>query len=167
MVSANGRSRDLLVDPLVEALGAGLLPVLMGDVVLDTETGARIVSTEGVFLSVIPLLIARGYEVASVCWLGDTDGILDPDGGTIPRITRANARSVVASLTAGANLDGADRVVRDVTGGMRHRLESALALCRLGVPSWILNGATPGALAKAVAGEAVPATWVESAELAD
>jgi isopentenyl phosphate kinase len=43
---------------------------------------------------------------------------------------------------------------------MRHRLESALALARLGVPSWIFSGAVPGRLARAVDGEQIPGTIV-------
>jgi len=51
----------------------------------------------------------------------------------------------------------------DVTGGMRHRVESALALARLGVPSLLANGLTPGLLGKALAGhpsQPVPGTEV-------
>lgn len=167
MMSARGRVEDLLVDPLLRALRGGLLPVLMGDVVLDSEHRAEIFSTERVFLSVIPPLMARGVEVDGVYWLGNTDGVLDASGATVPRISKENARQVVDSLTGDASLASAPGApVADVTGGMRHRLESALELCRLGIASCILNGAAPGALARAVAGEALPATRVESAELA-
>ncbi|HUP43640.1 MAG TPA: glutamate 5-kinase, partial [Thermoanaerobaculia bacterium] len=50
----------------------------------------------------------------------------------------------------------------DVTGGMRHRLETALALARRGIPSLIFDGAAPGRLAAALRGEAVPGTRIEA-----
>ena len=43
---------------------------------------------------------------------------------------------------------------------MRHRLETAAALARLGVESWILDGRAPGRLAAALAGDRVPGTRV-------
>src|SRR5262249_32654403 len=44
----------------------------------------------------------------------------------------------------------------DVTGGMRHRVETALDLADLGIPSLILDGREAGLLERALAGEAVP-----------
>ena len=48
----------------------------------------------------------------------------------------------------------------DVTGGMRHRLETALALARDGVSSLIAGGEAPGRLEGALRQQAVPGTWV-------
>lgn len=162
MVSSNGHLAGLNDAPLVQAIRNGLLPVLFGDVVLDSEQRARIYSTERVFLSIVPALLAKGFEIPAAFWLGDTDGVLDETGETIERVDRANAGRIVEGLRAGAQPVGRgdQRGVRDVTGGMRHRLESALALARLGVPSWIFSGAVPGRLARAVDGERVPGTIV-------
>jgi isopentenyl phosphate kinase len=43
---------------------------------------------------------------------------------------------------------------------MLHRVESALALARLGVPSLLANGLTPGLLESALRGDEVPGTEV-------
>ena len=48
----------------------------------------------------------------------------------------------------------------DVTGGMRHRVETALALARLGIPSLLANGLVPGLLERALRGEPVAGTEV-------
>ena len=48
----------------------------------------------------------------------------------------------------------------DVTGGMRHRLETALELAGLGIPSLLANGLTPGLLSAALRGEEVTGTEV-------
>jgi len=163
MVSSRGRLSSLHVEPLVEAIESGLLPVLFGDVVLDSEDRARIFSTENVFLSIAPVLLARGFKVSAAYWLGNTEGVLDPSGATIARITKANAKEVARSLSEAASLGEAEGPshVSDVTGGMRHRVETAVALSRLGVPSWILNGRSKGLLVRAVGGEEVPGTYVD------
>ncbi len=165
MVSSRGRLSSLNVEPLVEAIESGLLPVLFGDVVLDTEDRARIYSTESVFLSIAPVLLARGFRIDAAYWLGDTDGVLDPAGETIARITKANTKEVLLNLSEGERLGAGEgrSSVRDLTGGMRHRVESALALSRFGVPSWILNGRSEGLLAQAVGGQEVRGTYVDPA----
>lgn len=162
MLSKKGHLAALHAEPLFEALRAGLLPVVFGDVVLDSERRAQIYSTERVFLSLVPALLARGHTVRAY-WLGDTDGVLDPSGKTIERIDPATAPAVLEQLRAGSGRGAGtvdESARRDVTGGMRHRLESALRLARLGVPSWILSG-EQGRLTRAVAGEAVAGTLVE------
>lgn len=163
MVASKGRVESLNVEPLVEAIEAGLLPVLFGDVVLDPENRAQVFSTEKVFLSVTPELLARGYGVSAAYWLGNTDGVLDSAGRTIGRITKANAQAVLGNLTEVASREAADSQgrVSDVTGGMRHRVESAVALSRLGVPSWILDGRSEGLLARVASGEVVSGTTVD------
>lgn len=163
MVSSKGRPSSVNAEPLVRAIGSGLLPVLFGDVVIDTKERARIFSTESVFLATVPVLLAQGIKIRGAYWLGNTEGVLNHAGETIARITRANAKDVVSSLSAigVAKSSDAGGRVRDVTGGMLHRVESALALGRLGVPSWILDGGCEGRLTRAVAGEKVPGTCVE------
>jgi len=163
MLSSKGRVSSLNAEPLVRVIGSGLLPVLFGDVVIDTKDRARIFSTESVFLATVPTLLARGIRIRGAYWLGNTEGVRDHVGNTIDRINRANAKDVVASLSPSVESQsaGVRGRVRDVTGGMLHRVESALALSRLGVPSWILDGGSEGLLARAVAGERVPGTYVE------
>jgi isopentenyl phosphate kinase len=43
---------------------------------------------------------------------------------------------------------------------MRHRLETAVELARLGIPSLLANGLVPGLLERALRGEAVAGTEV-------
>jgi isopentenyl phosphate kinase len=83
-----------------------------------------------------------------VLWLGETDGVYGEDGLTLPRIS--NLEGLHFTSPAGT----------DVTGGMRHRVETALALARKGVRSVIFNGRTPGLLERALLGEEVPGTEV-------
>ena len=153
VATRSGRPVAVGLEPLLLALERRMLPVVFGDVVLDRDWGACICSTETVFLALARRLRRRGQTIRRVLWLGETDGIYDGQGRTIPRIRADEVGRVLADV-GGAR--GAD-----VTGGMAHRLETAGALARLGIPSWILDGRVPGRLGAALAGRRVPGTRIE------
>jgi isopentenyl phosphate kinase len=152
MAASAGRPVGLSIEPLMLALDRALLPVTYGDVVLDRRQGAAICSTETVFTALIRALGRRGRPVRRVLWLGETEGVWDAAGQLVGEITRANLAPVLEAAGAAAGTD--------VTGGMRHRLETAAALARHGVESWILDGLVPGRLARALGGDVVPGTRV-------
>ncbi len=154
LVTASGSPAAFADEPLLLALEHGLLPVVYGDVVLDRERGVSICSTETLFALLASRLPERGVTVRKAIWLGETSGVYDRDGSPLPRLTRSD-------LHAAGTAIGASRGT-DVTGGMRHRVETALALADLGVPSLIADGQVPGLLASALAGEEVPGTVVEA-----
>lgn len=153
LVARSGRPSRVFYEPLLSALALGLLPVLYGDVVMDHVQGVAIVSTETVFFHIVRRLAQRRQRVSRALWVGQTAGVHDADGATVPRIAGANLREVLTGLSGAAGTD--------VTGGMRHRVESAWALARSGVPSLLIDGTQPGILERALAGEDVPGTWVE------
>lgn len=153
-VAAGGRIVALAPEPFVLALSAGLVPVTFGDVVLDREQGACICSTETVLSALVAPLGEAGWRVGRILWMGATDGLLDARNRTIPEITRENASEVVEAA--------GDAAGSDVTGGMRHRVETALALARRGVESLLLNGLDSGLLERALRGERVPGTIVRA-----
>jgi isopentenyl phosphate kinase len=153
LVAEGGEPVDFALEPLLLALERGLLPVLYGDVVLDRAQGVAICSTERLFTLLARRLLERGVAVRRALWLGETEGVWDGSGRTIPRLTRAG----LAQMEAGALGGGAGT---DVTGGMRHRVETALALADLGIPSQILDGRVAGLLERAVAGEEVAGTLI-------
>jgi isopentenyl phosphate kinase len=152
LVTASGRPTRATCEPLLLALAGGLLPVVHGDVVLDRRQGVAIAATETVLVAVAGALRRAGEEVAAAVWLGDTDGLLDEAGTTVRRLDAARWRELAGAV-------GGSRGV-DVTGGMRLRVETALALARRGVRSVIANGTRPGALAAALAGGDAAATEV-------
>lgn len=152
VVSAAGRPVALADEPLRLALGRGLLPVVYGDVVTDREWGVSICSTERLFDLLARRLPDSGLPIRRVLWLGETDGVWDDAGRTIPRISADTFTEAAKAIGAPAGVD--------VTGGMLHRVETALGLARLGIPSLILNGLVPGALESALRGEEVAGTEV-------
>jgi isopentenyl phosphate kinase len=152
LVSEGGRPAAFSAEPLLLALDRGLLPVLYGDVVMDRARGVSICSTEKLFEILARALLAHGHTIRRALWLGETDGLYDAEGKTVPRISAGDLDRAAAAIGAPAGVD--------VTGGMLHRVETALALARLGVPSLLANGLTPGLLERAVRGESVPGTEV-------
>jgi len=152
VVSAAGAPVALADEPLRLALRQGLLPVVYGDVVTDRDWGVSICSTERMFDLLARRLPANGLPVRRVLWLGETDGVWDDAGRTIPRISADTFTEAARAIGAPAGVD--------VTGGMLHRVETALGLARLGIPSLILNGLVPGALERALRGEEVEGTEV-------
>lgn len=143
LMAADGRPETGEVAPLGRALDAGLVPVVFGDVVLDRTRGATICSTEEVFRFLATALPATGWTVQRILWMGETPGVWDADGATLARLDRASAAGLVAV--------GGSRGI-DVTGGMTHRLETALELADRGVESWILDGRERDRLYRALLG---------------
>lgn len=131
-------------EPLFGALDLGLLPVGYGDVVVDREAGASICSTEALLSFLVDRLAAEGRRAQRVLWLGETDGVLDPDGKPMPQITEEEIETARRAARGSSGVD--------VTGGMRLRIDVAWSLAQRGVPSWILDGRQPGVLRDALGG---------------
>lgn len=142
-VAAEGELASIRAEPVLLALSLGLVPVTYGDVVLDRERGGTILSTETV-LAALAREIAANHAVRRFVWAGTTPGIYDASGRTIRRVAPGEAEA--ARRAAGGS--GAT----DVTGGMAHRLETALELARAGIPSWIGDGRDAGRVEEAMLG---------------
>ena len=152
LITHHGRTSRYFYEPIQAALELGLLPVVYGDVVLDSGQGVAIASTETVFSALARRLHRRESRIDRILWLGETPGVYDSEGKTLPLIAPGNLTHVRTLL--------GDAAGTDVTGGVRHRIQIALTLARKGIPSLLVDGREPGLVAKAVAGEEVPGTWV-------
>lgn len=152
VVSEAGRPAAFAAEPLLLALDRGLLPVLYGDVVTDRAWGISICSTEKLFEILARTLSEQGRTVRRALWLGETDGLYDAEGKTVPTLSAGDLDRAATAIGAPSGTD--------VTGGMFHRVEAALALARLGIPSRLANGLVPGLLERALRGEDVPGTEV-------
>jgi isopentenyl phosphate kinase len=132
------------------ALGRGLVPVVFGDVALDSGRGGTIASTEEIFEPLVARLHPQRQVLA-----GEVDGIYDADPLLHPQAQRIAAITPAALPALSAGLGGSHGV--DVTGGMRAKVEQALAMVRTnpGLEIVICSGLQPGSLAAALAGERV------------
>ncbi len=144
-VADGGRVVSAEVEPIVRAFDLGLMPIVYGDVVTDRRWGASILSTETVFLTLTDRLKRRGWRIRRAIFLGETAGMLDLAGKTLPFVESRNLEAVVASL-------GETRGI-DVTGGMGLRLETCWRLARMGIPSFLGDGTRPGAFTAALRAE--------------
>jgi isopentenyl phosphate kinase len=150
MVARDGAPVRSWLEPLRLALEQGRVPLLRGDVVLDETVGYSIVSTERVLLEVAGGLRGSGYHIERALWLGETDGVWNAEGSTLPALSVEQCRSFAADRAAGT----------DVTGGMRHRLDAVAELAEAGVESRILDGRRAGGLVRALLGESVGGTTI-------
>lgn len=151
LTSCGGRPQSFFVEPIKRALSLGVLPILSGDMVFDSDKRFVIFSSDG-----IPELFAGSLPLRRVVMLTNVPGVMDYSGGepeVIARVTRENRAAVLAQ--AGASKQ------RDVSGGMRNKVEASLRLAELGVESVICDGREPAALLTALF-DAPPGTLVES-----
>lgn len=153
--ASEARILSFQAQPFALALSGSLLPVTYGDVVMDRERGASILSTETVLAGLADSLPDHGWAVERAIWLGETDGIYDAEGVTVSRVSASLGERLRHSVGGSG--------ATDVTGGMAHRLDTALALAARGVRSWIGDGTREGVLARALIGEEVGGTVVPAA----
>jgi isopentenyl phosphate kinase len=152
LVTDEGQPVSLHDEPVRRALLQGALPITFGDVTLDRTRGGAICSTETVLRALCGSLQRAGVGVGPALWFGNTEGVYDASGDVVDSVSPSDAEEVLSD-TAGSGAP-------DVTGGMRHRVETALHLAHDGVASLIAGGSVTGRLQRALRGRAVPGTWV-------
>jgi isopentenyl phosphate kinase len=133
------------LDAVKGALGAGLTPVLFGDVALDDVRGGTIASTEEIFE-----WLAHHLPPQRLVLAGEVDGVFTADPSHEP--AAQCIRVITPATFAGVQpaLGGSHGV--DVTGGMAAKVEQALRLVRL-VPQLdviICSGLEPGHVRRAL-----------------
>lgn len=146
LVARAGKPSAGRTDTLLAALDLGLVPVVYGDVLHDRLWGASIASTEAVVRFLVPPLERAGWRLRHLVWCGETAGIYDRRGASLPSIDSSSLDAARRALGSTAGTD--------VTGGMRLRLETTVSLARRGITSWIVDGTVPGLVRRVIRGEA-------------
>lgn len=127
------------------ALERGLIPLVHGDVALDSVRGGTIASTEEIFAWLARTLPPRRMILAGeVNGVYTADPLRFPDAAPIREITAATAGSL------GAGFGGSHGT--DVTGGMAAKIDQALAMAQAtpGLEVVICGGLQPGAIQRAL-----------------
>jgi isopentenyl phosphate kinase len=112
---------DLAIDPVVELLSRGVVPLVYGDVALDDVKGCTIVSTEQLFT-----LLAQRLRPQRIIMAGEVAGVYsgDPHRDSIvrliPEITSQNYQQIEEMLSHSFGTD--------VTGGMVSKVQSLFSL---------------------------------------
>lgn len=133
-----GELVELNLDPVTTLLDRRLVPVVYGDVALDSAQGCTILSTEQIFA-----YMARVLCPSRIIMAGEVAGVYsgDPHRDTIvrlvPSITAHNYAQVEEMLSASFGVD--------VTGGMLTKVRSLFALATEmpGLQVRIVTGRTP------------------------
>lgn len=152
LIAKNAEIKEFYLEPLNKLLDLNIIPVVYGDVVIDTKMGCSIISTEQVLNYLALQLSQKGYNVENLVHYGTTSGVLDKDGKTIPRITPESVNGLRRIIQGSEGID--------VTGGMLHKVEEALSLANKGIPSYIMNGFEREYLKKVILGEQVEGTLI-------
>jgi isopentenyl phosphate kinase len=154
MILAEGGEIKLhLFHVIEEVLAQGLLPVVYGDVILDTAWKSTIYSGETLLNNIGMYLLERDFCVDRIIFVGKTDGFYNSRGETIAVIDGESWTKVYQ--TAAYNVEN------DVTGGMQHKVEQALLMAQKGIPTWIINGNIPGELSNALEGKTTGGTVIK------
>ena len=147
-----GKPRRVMLDSMRVSMGCGFIPVTHGDVVIDSEKGVSIASTENVFLSLVPEMKPTKIILAT-----NVDGVLDYTGNspTEPiKLIDGKSLGRLLGITAGSRNT-------DVTGGMRTKLDLLYEMVRKSNrEGLIINGCKRDRIFKALLGEDVTGTIV-------
>lgn len=148
--SARCRKGDLMyfdTHPMKQALEAGLVPLVYGDVAVDAVQGFTIISTEQIFDN-----IARELQPARIILAGVVDGVYDADPFTHPDASRYEQITLDNWTEVGATLGGSHGT--DVTGGMFSKVRDMyhLMLAQPPLQIHIISGEIPGHVASALSG---------------
>lgn len=154
MTAAGGDLDEIFTTPLEQLLELNLLPVVYGDQIIDREQGCTIFSTERVLGYLGLALQKKGYNLEKIIQCGQTNGVYDVDGKTIPLINEQNYQQYKQALGESGGVD--------VTGGMIHKVEQTLKLAKQGIPGLIIDGIVHGTLSEAIAGQPVLGTKIEA-----
>lgn len=143
--------------PVHRTLALGSLPVLYGDVVLDTTRGVTVLSGDRIAVE-----LARFLDAERVVFALDEDGAYThpPSQDEAKLLARPSLAEVQTARDRAREAGSAD-----ATGGMAGKLDCTLAIARSGAPVALVNGLEPGRVDDALNGT-VDGTLVEPPEVA-
>lgn len=155
-ITRNGKISSWNAANIATALNYGLVPVVFGDLFIDSAKGVYAASTEQVFE-----YLATKIKPDVVIVAGDIDGVFDMDpkinknAKLIPHIDGSNIKQALKGTGGSLKID--------VTGGMRTKLMFLYKIAkRYGAKCMIINATVPGRLQKALQGEEVVGTVIEA-----
>jgi len=147
VITQVGKVASWDLDPLRQAIDRGLLPVIYGDVVFDTQLGGTILSTEDLLAH-----LAGYFQPARLLLAGSQPGVwadFPENTRLLPEITPASYPHI------GSGLSGS--TATDVTGGMSGKVRQVISMLEAhpGLCASIFSGEVSGNLRRALLGEAL------------
>jgi isopentenyl phosphate kinase len=154
MISAKaGQIEDSFFKSIELALSQELIPVVYGDVIWDKKWKSTILSGETILNSIGIYMKNKGFKIDRIIQAGETNGVYDNKKTTIPVITNktwSSFKEFVVGLK-----------VKDVTGGMKHKVKDALKMADSGIKTLIINGTIENELLNALSGKKVEGTLIK------
>lgn len=144
----NGEVKTAYMESLRDALKQHLVPVVYGDVVVDSKRGSGIFSTERVFKELSSRLV-DDYSQIRIIHVSSEEGVR-VKGEVVSEINTSNFEDMSIEI------NGSDGV--DVTGGMIHKVKESLELSAKGIESLIVSGIVPTRVRSAILGNNVVGT---------
>ena len=155
ILTSKGRIQVFQGELLTRAIKTGLIPVLYGDAVLDTDQGFAILSGDQ-----IAAFLAVKLKAERLIMGVDVDGLYDSNPKT-DSSARLISRLTLEEVSELANkIGGAE--VSDVTGGMLGKVSELMAPVARGIETVIVNALKPDYVYRALKGEKVVGTRIEA-----
>lgn len=132
IMSENKKPAPFSVDILLELLKKNIIPCVFGDVIVDTQLGSTIYSTDTIFALLAEKLIQEDIEIDKIIHAGNYDGVLDVQGNVISEITPRTFDEMKEGVSSSHSVD--------VTGGMLKKVEESLKLTKMDITSVIIRG---------------------------
>lgn len=154
MTSTDKRIEPYNTDLIVKYIEKGYIPVMYGDVVLDSNLEMAVISGDQIIQ-----VLARDLKVQNVILSTDVDGIYNKNPKVHDDAVFFEKFSSIEDLET---LEGSTNV--DVTGGMAGKIKELLSLADLGINSQIINANIENNIYKALKNEKVKGTIISKAE---
>ncbi len=154
VVTKAGRIQSIELKPMKKMLNMGLVPVLYGDAVLDSEKGFAILSGDQLVAS-----LAINFGASRIIMGGDVDGLYtaDPKSGCsaklVQRVTLEDLKNQKHEIKGSK--------ATDVTGGMLGKMRELIPAIEQNIQTLIVNATKPLRVYKAIKGEEVIGTIIE------
>lgn len=138
-----GKIKKANLNYIKAALNANCVPVLYGDAFINKH-GFSIVSGDE-----MAYFLGKALKAQNVFFAANVDGVFDEKRKVIKEINWKNYKKTLNFIKDNE---------KDVTGGMRKKVEAMLKISRLGINVAIVNGSRKNELKKALSGEKVRGT---------
>jgi isopentenyl phosphate kinase len=138
----HGKLENFNMERVENTLSKAKVPVLFGDIVSDGTEKGMIFSTE-MLLEILAVRLEHRFEIDTL-YVGEVQGVLDKSGNAIPMISTEKWKTMGSIIDAPKGYD--------VTGGMQHKVESALRMAKIAQSVYILSGKDPQNINAALSG---------------
>ena len=126
---------EVNIDALTQALHLGLIPVLHGDIAFRSDTKKFTILSGDVIIQEL----ARHFQPSEVIYGTDVDGLFtsdpatDPNAEFIPELSFSELKTLIHKLSE------VNTTKKDVTSGIKGKLEAILKINEMKIPASIFN----------------------------